>query len=105
MVTRVSLFGGEPVDLWRNGRMEHRHRDRPDNWRRPTIEPTGLAHNGFHVEHEHRFQDIYDRIRRESQTGSGGARHRLSADDRPPDPHPASYGRHARPTNRTSPPR
>ena len=105
MVTRASLFRGEPVDLWRNGRMETLHRDPPDSWRMPTFERTGLAHNGFHVEHERRFQDIYDRIHRESQAGSGGARHRLSADDHPPDPDPTTYGRHARPTNRTSPPR
>ena len=98
MAPRTNPLRGEPVDLWRRERVENLHRDPLDSWHRPAHEPIGFAHNGFFVEHEVRFQDIYDRIHREDQLQCGGARRRVEDHDRRPDPDPETYGRHAMPT-------
>ena len=97
MATRAEPARGEPVDLWPRAPMETLHRDPLHSWHRPA-EQIGLAHNGFHVEHEHRFQDIYDRLRGEGDLGSGRARHRLDPDHHRPDPGQKTYGRHSMPT-------
>jgi EmrB/QacA subfamily drug resistance transporter len=97
MATRADPGRGERVDLWRREREETLHRDPLDSWHGRGAEPIPLAHNGFHVDHDHRFQDIYDRIRRESELESGGARHRLEANHHRPNSEPQTYGRHSMP--------
>ena len=88
---------GEPVDLWPRERAETLHRDPLESWHRPAIAAIDPERNGFHVEHEHRFAAIYDRVLRERGLGSGGARHRLEPGERPGQADPETYGRHAMP--------
>ncbi len=99
MEIRADPTRGEPVDLWQRDRVETLHRDPLNSWHRPARQPIEFAHNGFHVDHEYRFQDIYDRIRRESELGPGGSRHRREPDRHRPDSDPQPYGRHAMPTH------
>jgi EmrB/QacA subfamily drug resistance transporter len=97
MATSAEPTRGEPVDLWPRERMETLHREPLDTWHRPAAEPVGFLHNGSHVEQEHRFQDIYDSLRRETELGSGSARHRREPGRHRPDPE--THGRHSMPSD------
>ena len=108
MDTRVEPTRGEPVNLSPKRSVETLHNDPLDNWRRepekpasmwledplefkrrPSEEPIGFAHNGFHVDHEKRLRDLGQRP---GSTGLAGEqrspRHRREDD-------PENYGRHA----------
>ncbi|MCW2653386.1 MAG: drug resistance transporter, EmrB/QacA subfamily [Mycobacterium sp.] len=99
MATAANPTRGEPVDLWPRQRVETLHRDPLESWHRPAPELIGYVHNGFHVDHKNRFQDIYERVRSgEVEPKSGGARHRREPDDRRSDSDPETYGRHAMPS-------
>jgi MFS family permease len=104
LATRTDPTRGEPVELWPKPPVETLHRDRLDTWHRPSVEPIGFAHNGFHVDRENRFQEFRQHYESDSggahaaESRQGGAHHRRDSVSDRVDVDPDNYGRHAMPS-------
>lgn len=121
IATRAELPLSAPAETWHSHERsrEEQSADPVESWRsllaepKPTLEPIGFAHNGFHVDAERRFRVVPDhpaeRYGADHQLDHGdvdedgadiGARHyRPDPEARHyrVDPDPATYGRHAMP--------
>ena len=74
MRSRADHLLPAPAEAWHGDPVESWHSLLSDLPAKPKTEPIGFAHNGFHVDHERRFQPLPPRHER-------SARHHLSEDE------------------------